>query len=315
MLRKERPFITIGIPTYNRADGFLRQAMQSALAQTYAEMEIVVSDNASTDHTEELIKGFADQRVRYFKHEENIGLKNNFNYCVEKSKGDYFLLLCDDDLIDPDLLTTCMKKIDYKTDVGVILSGIRLIDKKGEMIRESPNKAFNCSLTELFFKWFEDKIPLYLPSTLYNTKGLRQIGMFHSKTNMFLDVVATVKIAKAMGRRDVEEVKSSFRRHDTNTGGSPERINLWSEDCLYLLDVMCGLVDQGSKDQLRRKGLWYFCRKNYRLARTIENPAEKMRTFSSLHTKYENVYSPWKFVFDTKVKPRIRRITAKFIKS
>ena len=308
MIDNKLPLITIGIPTYNRANGFLAEALESASAQTYTNFEIVVSDNASTDHTEDLVTGYKDPRIKYFKHPKNVGFKNNFNYCVEKAQGDYFLLLCDDDLIDHDLLTTCMQEVDYRRDIGVILTGIRLIDAKGNVAWESPNNGAGSSLTDFFFNWFHDKVPLYLPSTIYNTTGLRQIGMFHSKTDAFLDVVATVKIAAFMGRVDIKDVKASFRRHDSNTGGSPQRIIIWSEDCLYLLDVMCSLADNNRVQQLQQKGLWYFCRKNYRLARTINNPTVKLQTFIRLYKMFGYAYSPIRFVYDTRMKSKVRKM-------
>ena len=103
MANSNPPLVSIGIPTYNRADGFLKQALQSAVNQTYGNIEIIVSDNCSTDHTEDLVNEFSDSRIKYIKHNNNIGANNNFNFCVNSAKGDYFLLLHDDDLIDPDM--------------------------------------------------------------------------------------------------------------------------------------------------------------------------------------------------------------------
>ena len=61
------PLVTIGIPTYNRGDGYLREALESALAQTYENLEIVVSDNCSTDNTGEVVEAYDDPRVSYFR--------------------------------------------------------------------------------------------------------------------------------------------------------------------------------------------------------------------------------------------------------
>ena len=110
MTNNKHPLVTIGIPTYNRAEGFLKKALQSAVEQTYKNLEIIVSDNCSTDHTKSLVNGFSDTRIRYVKHPRNIGANNNFNFCVDNAKGEYFLLLHDDDLIDPDLIETCMNR-------------------------------------------------------------------------------------------------------------------------------------------------------------------------------------------------------------
>src|SRR4030042_2488708 len=125
------PLVTIAIPTYNRADGFLKEAIRSALNQTYSNIEIIVSDNCSVDNTTTVVKSFNDPRIRYFKHKENIGANNNFNFCVEQARGAYFLLLHDDDLIDDDFIDVCMKAAEYNTDIGLIRTGTRVIDSAG----------------------------------------------------------------------------------------------------------------------------------------------------------------------------------------
>ena len=108
------PLVSIGIPTYNRADGYLRGCIESALNQTYPNLEIFISDNCSSDNTGTLVKSFNDPRIRYHRHDVNIGGNNNFNYCVKKARGIYFLLLHDDDLIDADFIEVCMKAVNYR---------------------------------------------------------------------------------------------------------------------------------------------------------------------------------------------------------
>ncbi len=61
------PLVTIGIPTFNRADSYLKYSLKSAVSQTYSNIEIIVSDNASTDNTETFVKSFNDPRIRYIQ--------------------------------------------------------------------------------------------------------------------------------------------------------------------------------------------------------------------------------------------------------
>ena len=79
------PLVTIGIPTYNRADGYLKEAIESVINQTYSNLEIIISDNCSSDDTGLVVKSFKDQRIHYYRHDENIGANNNFNFCLKKS--------------------------------------------------------------------------------------------------------------------------------------------------------------------------------------------------------------------------------------
>src|SRR5262245_11232182 len=79
-MKKAKPRVSIGMPVYN-ADKFLPEALQSLVNQSFADFEIVISDNASTDRTEEICRSYAqrDQRIRYFRNTTNIGVFRNFN--------------------------------------------------------------------------------------------------------------------------------------------------------------------------------------------------------------------------------------------
>jgi glycosyltransferase involved in cell wall biosynthesis len=93
--------VTVGIPTRNRS-AYLVRAVRSALAQSYAELEVVVSDNASTDDTVGRIEEIADSRVRLLKQPSNIGMVANFNACLQAASGELFLMLSDDDVLEPE---------------------------------------------------------------------------------------------------------------------------------------------------------------------------------------------------------------------
>lgn len=96
----KRPIISIGIPTYNRRE-YLIKAVQSALAQTYEEIEVIVSDNASTDDTWQHLEAIQDHRVRRIRQPRNLGMTANFNATLDAATGEFFLLLSDDDLLMP----------------------------------------------------------------------------------------------------------------------------------------------------------------------------------------------------------------------
>jgi len=294
MLHNTYPLVTIGIPTYNRADGYLKNAIECALTQTYQNVEVVVSDNCSSDNTEEVVKGFNDPRIRYFRQSANIGANNNFNYCLEKAQGVYFLLFHDDDAIDADFIDICMRSAGCRTDIGLIRTGARVIDGEGNTKIEYQNLSEGDPLEDLFFSWFSGKAPLYLCNSLFNTAGLRDIGGFRSKTNLYQDVVAEFKLAARHGRIDIPDVKASFRRH-LNNMGSASKVNDWCADSLYLLEVMCDLVPF-NKDLIRKKGMVYFARKNYRLALTIKSPFKRFATYGMVYKTFGYRYSPIQFV-------------------
>ena len=101
------PLVTIAIPTFNRA-ALLRGCIQSALAQTYRNLEMLVSDNASTDDTASVLLEFNDKRLRVMKQETNIGLLPNWNACLAGAGGEYVVFVSDDDRISPWLVERCV---------------------------------------------------------------------------------------------------------------------------------------------------------------------------------------------------------------
>ncbi len=104
-----KPFISIGLPTYNRA-ATLGRAIESALNQDYENFELVISDNASTDETEAVCLQAArhDNRVKYLRQHDNQGLVANFCEALRHSGGEFFMWLADDDWLEPGYLTRCM---------------------------------------------------------------------------------------------------------------------------------------------------------------------------------------------------------------
>lgn len=295
MINIPPPLVTIAIPTYNRANSYLKQAIQSAVNQIYSNIEIIVSDNASTDNTEMIVKSFSDPRIRYFKQGRNIGMINNCNFCLEQARGDYFLLLHDDDLIDHDFADVCMKAVNYRTNVGVVLTGTRVIDENGTVVSETANKVEGFSSTDFILGWFDHKIPLYLCSVLFNTGRLKEIGGFKSKKNLYDDVVALFQLAAKFGRKDIHDIKASFRRHSENSG-STASINDWCEDSLYLLNIMCDLSPD-NKDLLRCRGMIYFSIQNYIRAARIQSLIKRFYAYIVVYSKFNYSYSPIHFMF------------------
>lgn len=109
------PRFTIGIPTYNRAK-FLPRAIECALSQTWPDVEVIVSDNASTDATPEIVRSYGD-RVRYHRNETNLGPIANFSLLPDLASGDYFSWLQDDDLLHKDFVRRAVEALESDEDI------------------------------------------------------------------------------------------------------------------------------------------------------------------------------------------------------
>jgi glycosyltransferase involved in cell wall biosynthesis len=268
--RPSSHLVTIAIPTYNRADSYLPQALKCALDQTYPNLEIIVADNCSTDRTKTLVAGITDRRLRYFRHEVNIGSTKNFNFCLEQANGEYVLFLHDDDRIDPDFVESCIRASNGISDIGMVRTGMRWIDTHDNVRGEVRNRVGGLPIEEFFVGWFTGKTPMHPCSTLFNTERLKEIGGFHSKHNLFDDVIAEVKLAAKYNRVDVPDVKASFRHH-SNRLTAKQEISKWCEESLVLLDTMCGLVPASNAALVRSEGMKHFLRGNYRRARNTRS--------------------------------------------
>lgn len=272
------PLVTIAIPTYNRAASFLPAALQSALAQRYPRLEILIADNASTDHTAALVRAAGDQRLRYLRHERNIGAKRNFAYALEQARGDYFMMLHDDDAIDEDFLSTCLAAAGGRVRDGVIRTGVRVIDAHGATVRAVENRAGGGTLGAYYRAWFAGQTCWYLANTIFNTRRLRAQGGFHSPYELAEDGFAIAHLAR-FGRIDVREVKASFRLHEgENTLANPSQAVLWGREYLALLDAMSEWAEPEEAAQVRREGRRFFARLAYNRAALLPGRAQRLRS-------------------------------------
>lgn len=107
------PKVSIGMPVYN-GENFLREALESLLAQTFTDFELIVSDNASTDATQQICEEFAvkDQRVRYYRAEKNHGASWNHQFVIDQATAPLFRLAAHDDVCLPTQLEKCVEALE-----------------------------------------------------------------------------------------------------------------------------------------------------------------------------------------------------------
>jgi glycosyltransferase involved in cell wall biosynthesis len=278
MAQTSLPLVTVAIPTYNRAASYLMVALRSALAQSYVNLEVLVADNASTDSTPATLKGIADRRLRHIRHAVNIGANRNYNYCLSQARGEYFMLLHDDDAIDDDFVAVCMHAARDKIRPGIIRTGVRVIDGRGDTRSQIANLADGTSLGRYYRSWFAGKTSWYLVNTLFDTAQLRAAGGFCSRYHLSEDGFAIARLA-SLHPVDVRDVKASFRVHaGEQTIADPAAPVLWAREYLELLDCMCGLVDDPEEiAAVCNEGRRFFARLAYNRAALLGSRAARIR--------------------------------------
>lgn len=130
------PVVSIGMPVYNGAK-YIKEALDSLLAQTFSDFELIISDNASTDETREICEEYAgkDKRIKYVRQAENMGGLANFNYVFDHAKGRYFSWLACDDALEPGFLEKIVRYLDQFEDVVACACDFKLVNEHEELIR------------------------------------------------------------------------------------------------------------------------------------------------------------------------------------
>jgi len=129
------PLVSVGLPVYN-GENYIAEAIESVLAQTCEDLELIVQDNASTDRTAEICREFLarDSRVRYYRNPRNLGAAPNYNLAYSLARGRYFKWLAHDDRLLPGYLGAAIGALEARPDAVLCNSVVRYIDGEGKYI-------------------------------------------------------------------------------------------------------------------------------------------------------------------------------------
>ncbi|OFV95434.1 MAG: hypothetical protein A3F68_11280 [Acidobacteria bacterium RIFCSPLOWO2_12_FULL_54_10] len=152
--------ISVCIPTYN-SQRFIRRCLESVLTQSYADFEIIVSDNGSTDSTWDILQSYHDPRLSLFRVDENRGLVYNFNRVMDLARGEYVKILCSDDFLGPSILELQSKFLDEHREVVLVTCDRHVIDETGR-----PDRILHWFPKVVFLRAIDFKILTLLYSNI-----------------------------------------------------------------------------------------------------------------------------------------------------
>lgn len=211
------PRVSIGLPVWN-GEKYLDQALTSLVEQTFTDFEIIISDNGSTDRTEEICRAWVERepRVRYIRNEENRGSAWNFNRVFHEATGTYFKWAAYDDKLLPEWLEECVAILDAEADVVLAYTRVIQIDENDEFLRHF-SKFVDVTSTDpverirqVFYDWW--CLPVFGLIRRQALTTTRLIGPYDSSDRALL-----VQLAALGNFSLVDEELFHHRDHPDNT--------------------------------------------------------------------------------------------------
>ena len=133
--RNRRPTVSVGLPVYNGGN-LLTQAIESILSQDFQNIELIISDNCSTDNTEEICLKYQtmDKRIKYHRLEENLGALKNFLNVFGLSNAPYFMWASHDDMREQTFVSKCLEKIESDPSIALVYPQTKVLDANSKFI-------------------------------------------------------------------------------------------------------------------------------------------------------------------------------------
>ena len=227
------PLVSICTPTYNRPE-YLRRTIQSCLAQTLNNFEIIITDNSTNEDSAKMVATLSDPRIHYYKNPvfsaPGHPAIHSSNRAVSMAQGKYVLLLMDDDLIKPRFLELMVAAFERNSTAGVVMAPIALIDENDRRIFpkfylfRTMQYRYRYQVGDglidrkrLLRDFLTRDYPCCVPSgILYRAEALRPALPFEPEIDFANDLLLSMKIATEWDFYYIDEVLSSWRLMTNN---------------------------------------------------------------------------------------------------
>jgi glycosyltransferase involved in cell wall biosynthesis len=227
------PTVSVIIPSYNH-EKFIKECIQSVLDQTFQDLEIIITDDDSIDHTVDVIESFDDPRIKLFKFHKNQGVSIAANNCIRHASGKYIAWLSSDDVWYSRKLAVQVKYLDEHPKVAVVFGKVDWIDEYGNPIRNRQFPYMNIYEVEnrSRFEWlrhfFLKGNCLSLPCSLVRTECFAELGMFNSTYANIQDFDLWIRICHKADIHILDQklIKNRWISDETNASGDNIRTRL-----------------------------------------------------------------------------------------
>lgn len=228
------PRVSVIIPTYNRGH-FIGDAIASVLSQDFADFELIVVDDGSTDQTEATVLQFKDARLLYIR-QENQGRSNARNRAIAMSQGEFIAFLDSDDLYLPGKLSLQVDYLDRHLAVGMVYTSAHCIDYSGQRL----NDNYIASVSGRIYKSiaFFRPVTITLPTVMIRQELFDLVGGFDEKMHRFEDTDMWRRISKETRIDGLPVFTCNLRTHNENSLASQNPIQIISSLNYYVSKIM-----------------------------------------------------------------------------
>lgn len=218
------PKVSIVIPSHNGMP-YLKEAITSALEQSYEDIEVIVIENASTDTSAEWLKSRADPRLRVVYRAELQSAGLNWSQAVHEGSGEYLKLLCADDLLDPAIIADQVAALQAQPQAVMVASKRRVIDSNGKVIKQTHGltglKQIEQGSSALRKCFLAGTNLLGEPaSILFRTTEIKAVMPWHTTWPYVTDVATYAQVLRRGELLTIDKVQASFRIAATSWSAS-----------------------------------------------------------------------------------------------
>jgi len=174
------PTVSVCIPTYNRATT-LGQTIHAVLKQTFQDLELIICDDGSSDHTDDVVDSFHDDRIRYYKNEKNLGLYPNWNRCISLATGKYVAIYHDHDYYLPTIVERSVSLLERYPDASFAHTALLMADENKLPvrvdIRNLPELMPGVVLRQLLSNSWHS--PIMAATAMVRREAYQQVGSYN----------------------------------------------------------------------------------------------------------------------------------------
>ncbi len=248
------PKISVIMPSYNH-ERFIGAAIESVLAQSFEDFELVIVDDKSTDGSVEVIRAYTDPRIRLFVSQVNVGGTVAINRCISESRGEYIAILHSDDIFMPGKLEKQLAYLEENPQVPAVLSTALLIDEEGNQFTDRSHYFYdlfthtNRTRHEWLNHFFYKGNCLCHPSLLIRYECYDEFGLYAEHTAQLADLCLWVKICLTYNIHIIQEGLIGYRvlSGDMNASGGRKEVIL--RDFFEKLEILKNYLEIASLDE------------------------------------------------------------------